>query len=119
MREEYYVDPQGRSVRRKHAARVILHGEQRTLWDDIRTVEPQHMRIAFQQRRQQIVGDCWQLKLDADSYNENRNFDRPIQMIFDFEQDLAELEAMGSLARQKRTNSPQQPSEQFLDIAPA
>lgn len=115
MREEYYVDPQGRTVRRKHAARMLLHGEQRTLWDDIRTAEPQHMRIAFQQRRQQVVGDCWQLKLDADSYNENRNTDPPIQMVFDFTQDLAELDAMDALARQRRTNATQPPSERFPD----
>ena len=58
MREEYYVDPQGRTVRTKHAARIERHGEQMTFWADIRTADPKHMRLAFQQRRQQIVGDC-------------------------------------------------------------
>jgi hypothetical protein len=28
LREEYYVDPQGRRVRTKQTARVLLHGEQ-------------------------------------------------------------------------------------------
>ena len=37
-----------------------------------------------QQRRHQIVGDCRQLKMDVDSYNQNRTPDQPIQMIFDF-----------------------------------
>jgi len=97
LREEYYVDPQGRSVRAKHAARVTEEGEQLTLWADIRTAEPQHMEIAFQQRRQQIVGDCRQLKVDVDSFNDNANPDKPIQMVFDFTQDLAELEAMAAL----------------------
>lgn len=32
-------------------------------------------------------------KADVDSYNENRCPDNPIQMIFDFTLDLAELEA--------------------------
>ncbi len=94
MREEYIVDPQGRSVRAKHAARMTQDGEQLVLWADIRTAERQHMEIAFQQRRQQIVGDCRQLKADADSYNENISTERPIQMVFDFTQDLDELEAM-------------------------
>jgi hypothetical protein len=31
------------------------------------------MEIAFQQRRQQILGDCRQLKTDVDSYNDNYN----------------------------------------------
>jgi hypothetical protein len=56
------------------------------------------MEIAFQQRRQQIVGDCRQLKVDVDSYNENAKPDRPIQMVFDFRADLAELEAAGAHA---------------------
>ena len=52
------------------------------------------MQIARQQRRQQIVGDCRQLKMDADSFNENSNPGLPIQLVFDFTDDLAELEVM-------------------------
>ena len=91
MREEYIVDPQGRSVRAKHAAR----DGQTVLWDDIRTAGPHHMDVAFAQRRQQIVGDCRQLKTDVDSYNENANPGPQIVMVFDFTDDLAELEAIG------------------------
>ena len=93
MREEYIHDPQGRVVRAKHAARMRQDGEQVALWADIRTAGREHMAIAFQQRRQQIVGDCRQLKSDVDSYNENNNTGRPIQMVFDFREDLEELEA--------------------------
>lgn len=91
MREEYITDPQGRVVRAKHAARVETTGEQTTLWADIRTASRDHMEIAFQQRRQQIVGDCRQLHADVDSYNQNRNPKLPIQMVFDFTKDLEEL----------------------------
>lgn len=90
MREEYIIDPQGRSVRAKHAARV----EQAVLWADIRTAPRAHMEIAFKQRRRQILGDCRQLKDDVDSYNENRSPVTPIQMSFDFTNDLLELEAL-------------------------
>lgn len=92
MREDYITDDQNRRVRAKHAARITRHGRQITLWADIRTAEREHMEIAFQQRRQQIVGDCAQLKRDVDSYNENREHSSPIQMVFDFRDDLAELE---------------------------
>lgn len=92
MREEYIHDPQGRVVRAKHAARVA--GEQTVLWDDIRIASREHMVVALQQRRHQIVGDCRQLKLDTDSYNENNNPGKPIQMVFDFADDLAELETI-------------------------
>ena len=90
MREEYIVDDQGRTVRAKHAARI----EQKVLWADIRTAPRQHMEIAFKQRRRAILGDCRQLKLDVDSFNENRAPAEPIQMIFDFTNDLLELEAL-------------------------
>lgn len=102
MREEYITDPQGRRVRSKHAARVNRAGKQITLWADIRTADQQHMGIAFQQRRQQIVGDCSQLKKDVDSFNDNRQPESPIQMVFDFTQDLAELEALECTASPAR-----------------
>ncbi len=90
LRDEYYTDPQGRRVRINHAAHS--NGEQLVLWDDIRTAKPGHMLLSFQQRRRQILGDCKQLKNDADSYNENRMPDNPIQLIFDFTLDLEEIE---------------------------
>jgi hypothetical protein len=94
MREEYTVDPQGRTVRSKHAARMADgSGGQTTLWADIRTATPAHMEVAFQQRRQQIVGDCRQLKADVDSYNENAKPSRPLQLVLDFTFDVAELES--------------------------
>ncbi|GAJ11034.1 unnamed protein product [marine sediment metagenome] len=96
MREEYIVDPQGRTVRAKHAARIKRDGQQLVLWADIRSASREHMAIAFQQRRQQIVGDCRQLKADLDSYNQNKNPITPIEMIFDFTSDLMELEAVRS-----------------------
>lgn len=92
MREEHITDPQGRIVRAKHVAKINRNGAQLAFWDDIRTATRQHMEIAFQQRRQQVVGDCKQLKTDVDSYNENRNPGRPIQLNLDFTHDVEEAE---------------------------
>ena len=50
------------------------------------------MARSVQGRRNGIVGDCTQLKMDVDSYNQNTNKDQPIQVIFDFTLDLEELE---------------------------
>ena len=93
LREEYRTDPQGRRVRAKHPAPVFQSGKQMVFWDDIKTASRDHMRAAFQTRRQQVVGDCQQLKTDMDSYNDNYNPGQPIQMVFDFSQDLKELDA--------------------------
>jgi hypothetical protein len=69
MSEEYITDAQGRRVRAKHVVRTQQGGKQLYLWDDIRTADHVHMEVAFQQRRNQIVADCLQLKNDVDSYN--------------------------------------------------
>lgn len=93
LREEYFLAPDGHEVRAKHAARVTRDGKQTTLWADIRTAPRRHMATAFQQRRQQILGDCRQLQVDVDFFNDTRCPDDPIQMVFDFTLDLAEIEA--------------------------
>jgi hypothetical protein len=98
MREDYITDPQGRNVRAKHCARIRENGKQFTLWADIRTASQTHMERAFQQRRRQILGDCRQLKSDVDSFNDNRQPEQPIQVVFDFTLDLAELEAARTAA---------------------
>jgi hypothetical protein len=51
-----------------------------------------HMELAFAQRRQQIIGDCIQLKRDVDSYNDTSLQLHPIQLILDFTEDVAEAE---------------------------
>jgi hypothetical protein len=98
MREDYITDLQGREVRAKHAARIKQDGRQITLWADIRTASTAHMERAFGQRRKQILGDCRQLKADVDSFNQNRQPDEPIQVVFDFTLDLAEIEAARNAA---------------------
>ena len=99
MREEHIQDPQGRMIRAKHAVRITSGPRQGSFWTDIRMATRQHMAIAFQQRRQQIVGDCRQLKSDVDSYNENFNMGAAIQLVLDFTLDVEEAELVGSTSR--------------------
>lgn len=101
MREEYHTDPQGRRVRTKHAAKFPAPGTedgQMTLWHDIRIAPRDFMVRAFKGRRNQIVGDCGQLKIDVDSYNQNASKENPIPMLYDFTDDLVEMEQTGKLA---------------------
>ena len=65
-------------------------GEQIPLWFDKSTGTREHVELGFQQRRQRIVGDCRQLKIDVDSYNDNYASGNPIQIILDFTDDVAE-----------------------------
>ena len=89
--EEYEIDPQGRRVRTHHVAIVERDGEQIPLWAAMATATREHMALGFQQRRQRIVGDCKQVKIDVDSYNESFNASgEPIQIILDFTDDVTE-----------------------------
>ncbi len=93
MREEYRTDPHtGRRYRANHAVRVTADGVQFALWADMRSASRNHMVKAFAQRRQQIVGDCLQLKTDVDVFNATRSFDEPVQLVLDFTDDIAELQ---------------------------
>ncbi len=93
MTGEHYLDPEGRSVRAKHAARVQLNGKTKWLWDDHRRMDRKHAAVAFSLRRSQVVGECKQLKNDVDSANDNRWPREPIQMSFNFTGDLADAAA--------------------------
>jgi hypothetical protein len=100
MRQEYITDPQGRRVRVKHVAPYNERGQTSFKWDDMRSATHLHMRTSFAYKRQLIVSDCWQLKLEIDSYNENFNKEKPVQTTFDFTDDLTELEIQSKEGRQ-------------------
>jgi hypothetical protein len=106
MREEYITDEKGRRVRVKHPVTKKSGDSQATLWDDIRTAPRTHMEMSFMQRRMRVVGDCRQLKVDADSYNDAHANDLPIQIVFDFTDDLLELEAALAAAPPTRAEAP-------------
>ena len=106
MREEYYVDPQGRTVRTKHAAPLKGEGKQQMFWDDIRTADSEHMEASLKLRRNQIAGECTQLKRDQDSYNDNNSFGAEIQLSFDFEKDVVEAEAVENATAALRKGRP-------------
>ncbi len=94
FREEYRVDKHGRRYRAKHATTHKRDGKTLSLWADLDdpTAPQSHFVKSFAQRRQQIVGDCLQLKTDVDVYNEKRAPAIPIQMPLDFTMDVIELQ---------------------------
>ena len=92
MSAEYFDDGAGNRIRAKHAVVYAEGAEQYSLWDDIRTADHQFVSVALQQRRKHIVNECKQLKNDADYYNAERSPVTPIQIVFNFELDLEEME---------------------------
>ena len=97
LREEYRTGSNGQRVRTKHAVRLTQNGRQMHFWADIDTAPRQHMVRAFAQRRKQVVGDCYQLKTDVDYYNQKNGDIRPIQVVLDFTDDVAELQELETL----------------------
>ncbi len=96
MRLEMEIDPQGRTVRAKHCAKIKEMDDagqliQKTLWFD-RNAHPELMHVSLQQRRKAILGDNRQLKIDQDSYNDNNVYGAKIQLSFNYEDDLIESE---------------------------
>lgn len=94
FREEYRTTPDGRRYRAKHAATKKVGNKTESLWGDLDDPAAPHAHFvrSFGQRRQQIVGDCFQLKTDADVYNETRRPAEPVQIVLDFTVDVEELE---------------------------
>lgn len=124
LREEYFTDLQGRRVRAMHVIVKDKNGKQTSIWGDMRTADRNHMAVSFQQRRRQIVGDCRQLKMDVDSYNENYNKGQWIQMSFDFTTDLEEEEMMktnwrSSASAHSRPSSQSPAARQRLTSSPS
>lgn len=66
-------------------------------WDDWNAARP-FMEVATANRRNQILGECRQLKSDVDSDNERRCPEEPIQVEFNFKVDLEELEQLDEVA---------------------
>lgn len=94
FREEYRTDRFGRRYRAKHAITKRKGNKTLALWADLddQNAPHEHFQKSFSQRRQQIVGDCYQLKTDIDVYNDRRSSNEPIQVVLDFTRDVEELQ---------------------------
>jgi len=90
LREEYATDAKGRKYRVNHAVRVSKNGVQTTFWAIMGFAPRDHMQRAFTQRREQIIGDCCQLKVDVDVYNSQNADQPPLPCILDFTDDVKE-----------------------------
>ncbi len=102
MREEYRTDPQGRQVRAKYCARIKRDGRTENVWNDGDRASFEHMEISAKNRRAGILGDCRLLKRDVDSANENRFPNNPIQISFNFTNDLLEAEEAERILKKGR-----------------
>lgn len=93
LREEVATNDKGQKYRVNHAVRITKGGVQQTMWAEMGYAPHSHMEKAFGQRREQIIGDCVQLKVDVDTYNRLKPHGHPdVQLVLDFREDVAERE---------------------------
>lgn len=94
FREDYRTDKNGQRYRAMHAVRSKKGNRTMSLWADMddERAPRSHFVKSFAQRRQQVVGDCYQLKTDVDVYNNKHSDQAPIQMHLDFTLDVEELQ---------------------------
>jgi hypothetical protein len=93
LRQEKRTDSKGRRYRAKHSVRTNVGGLQLSLWADIDNAPRSFMEKSFGQRRKAIADDCFQVKQDVDHFNDENSDEAPIQIVLDFTDDVAEMEA--------------------------
>jgi len=92
LSEEKVTDPQGRSIRRNHAAKVVDGDSTGYLWSDVFDAAPDHMQRSLQERRQRLVAMAIRHKRDVDSYNENNVHGAQLYFEYDLSVDIEEHE---------------------------
>lgn len=116
LRAEYREDAKGRRYRVNHAVRATKGGVQYSFWASLGYASHAHMQKSFTQRRELIINDCVQLKVDIDVYNETSLTDEPIQLVLDFGDDVAERLVMMEENRRKEPATQRDADE--LELAP-
>jgi len=89
-REELRHDGKtGKPYRANHAVTIPkANGKQMTFWVDIDEAPRKHMHKSLVQRREQMVGDGLQLRLDQDHWNRVHPQDDPIDLPLDLGPDV-------------------------------
>lgn len=95
MRSEMEVDPQGRTIHSKRFAKFREADEngklvQKMLWFDTKSRTEKLMRISQKLWRNSILGECKQLRIEEESFNDNNPDGAVIHTPVDFEKDLLE-----------------------------
>src|SRR5205823_6136646 len=94
MRQDHMTVAGGRRVRTMHS----WTADQGMLWDHIQTITRDNMKLSLANKRNGIVGEVKQIKVDIDYFNDLHAGEPPLQMSFNFENDLADAGLMESFS---------------------
>ena len=91
---------------RRHRRRTLEHGKPghdhgrgsgEEARGDIDTALRTHVEKNVQQRRRQIVGDCFQLQVDVDHYNGAHPKEEQLSLILDMTEDVREMKVAAGI----------------------
>jgi hypothetical protein len=86
-RREY----KGLKVRQYHCVqRKLDDGAIQTVWSHIDVATPEFMEQSFARRRQAEANRCYQLHSDIIYWNDAKNPGEPLEVLFDFRDDIAD-----------------------------
>ncbi len=105
LRQLMRTDEDGITYRAKQCIRTYDEGLQLSLWFDTDRATRSLMAKATAQKRKSIVDDCYRAKCDVDHFNNTHPDEEPINLVLDFTDDVAELEAEEAEAKDKGKKS--------------
>jgi hypothetical protein len=92
LREQTRTDKDGREYRAFIPARTSASdGTPLFKWADIDLAPRAHVQKGVQNERRQIANDCFALAMKVDHYNATHPKEEPIQIPFNFEEDIEEM----------------------------
>lgn len=100
LREVTIDDGEGGRVRYYHAV-IKGNGAQGVLWGNVWDLTRESLETGLSQRRQQGYLDCRKVKTDMDFINKHRFPGNPITMSFNFDETMAEEEALKQMQKKK------------------
>jgi hypothetical protein len=103
VRGETRRDSLGRRYRVNHAVRITKSGIQYTFWGTLGFCPISHMHKSLGQRRNMVIDDLFQLKTDADVFNESLDDKRQqFQIELNFTNDIAEREEIERMENRRK-----------------
>jgi hypothetical protein len=91
--EEAYNPKTRRPFRVNHYFTALRSGVEIGLWDTIYKIPRTNMESSLKLRRQQMVDDGYHIESDQDQWNFLNRSEKPIQLIFNLTEDIAERKA--------------------------
>ncbi|HJR83528.1 MAG TPA: hypothetical protein VJ775_06340, partial [Sphingomicrobium sp.] len=98
LREVKRTDKAGREYRANIPVRTKgQNGLPLFIWADIDDAPRLHVEKSIQQERRSISSDCYALAMKVEHYNDAHPDEEPIQIVLNFEDDVAEVKIANGL----------------------